>query len=489
MIRFVQHWRPRLALLAAVTAIALAACGSSTPSPSASASPTAGGQSTTAPPASSPAAPKPTPTANPSSSATPAPPAPSATPTTSATPAATTSPTPTPAPASPSPTAAASCDASSVPGPTPSAGTAGTPGNPPAIALRTIAAGLRSPIDLVSPGDGTDRLFIVEQGGTIGIIEDGALLEQPFLDLTSIITSGGERGLLGLAFHPQYRCNGRFFVNYTDLSGDTVVAEYRVSRGSPDRADRDAVARLLHIDQPFANHNGGDLTFGPDGLLYVGMGDGGSGGDPRGNAQRLDTLLGKMLRVDVDHPSDGNAYGIPAGNCSGCPDGALPEIYAYGLRNPWRYTFDRATGDLWIGDVGQNRYEEIDHVTASGGSGANFGWNLMEGRHCFPSGSGCNQSGLTLPIAEYDHSGADCSVTGGYVYRGAAIPRLVGTYLFADYCSGNFRSLDATALSPADVRVLLDTSRNITSFGEDDGGELYVTDVGAGEILKIVPGT
>jgi glucose/arabinose dehydrogenase len=379
------------------------------------------------------------------------------------------------------------CASSSLPQPSPSAGPTGGSGEPPAIALRSLATGLESPIAIVSPGDGTDRLFIVEQGGTIRIIERGALVARPFLDLGSIITSGGERGLLGLAFHPQYRCTGRFFVNYTDDEGDTVVAEYRVSGGDPDRADQDQVARLLHIEQPFSNHNGGDVVFGPDGLLYVGMGDGGSGGDPQGNGQNLAALLGKILRIDVDHPSDGRAYGIPAGNCTGCPSGARPEIYAYGVRNPWRYAFDRATGDLWIGDVGQNRYEEIDHVTASTGSGANFGWNIMEGRHCFP-GTGCDTSGLVLPVAEYDHGQGDCSVTGGNVYRGSAIPRLAGWYLFSDYCSGMIRAIDAAAQSPADILVALASGRNITSFGEDEAGELYVADVSRGEILRIVPG-
>jgi glucose/arabinose dehydrogenase len=363
-------------------------------------------------------------------------------------------------------------------------------GSPPAIALRPIASGFSSPLDIVEPPDGSGRLFVVEQGGTIRIIKGGKVLATPFLDLTARITSGGERGLLGLAFHPAYACNGRFYVNYTDTNGDTVVAEYAVSTANPDRAAVDPVATLLHIDQPFANHNGGDLVFGPDGFLYVGMGDGGSAGDPMGNGQRLDTLLAKLLRIDVDHPASGKPYGIPDGNCAGCAAGALPEIDAYGLRNPWRFSFDRATDDLWIGDVGQGRYEEVDHVPLSVTSGVNFGWNRLEGRHCYPTGNACDRTGVTLPAAEYDHASGDCSITGGFVYRGTKVAGLTGWYLFSDYCSGVIRAVPtgASAADPAEPVVLLDTGRSIVSFGEAADGELYVADIGSGEILEIVAG-
>jgi glucose/arabinose dehydrogenase len=377
-----------------------------------------------------------------------------------------------------------------VPAVTKPAAGANPSGSPPAIALRRIASGFSSPLDIVEPPDGSGRLFVVEQGGRIRIIEAGKVVATPFLDVSARIASGGERGLLGLAFHPAYACNGRFFVNYTDTNGDTVVAEHGVSTTNPDRANPAPVGTLLHIAQPFANHNGGDLVFGPDGFLYVGMGDGGSAGDPKGNGQRLDTFLAKLLRIDVDHPQSGKRYGIPGGNCAGCAAGALPEIYSYGLRNPWRFSFDRATDDLWIGDVGQGRYEEIDHVALSDASGANFGWNRLEGRHCYPSGSGCDRTGVTLPAAEYDHSSGDCSITGGFVYRGSRVNGLAGWYLFSDYCSGVIRAIPASAKAddPAAPTVLLESRRSIVSFGEGADGELYVADIGSGEVLQIVAG-
>ena len=316
----------------------------------------------------------------------------------------------------------------------------------------------------------------------IRIVADGELLAGAHSSTCrDRIRAGGERGLLGLAFHPDYAATAGSSSTTRTTQGDTVVAEYASSATDPDRADPTPVAMLLHIDQPFPNHNGGDLVFGPDGMLYIGMGDGGSGGDPMGNGQRVDTLLGKLLRIDVDHPPTARPTRIPPANCSGCPAGALPEICAYGLRNPWRFTFDRATGDLWIGDVGQGRYEEVDHVPLADASGANFGWNLMEGRHCYPSGNSCDRTGLTLPVAEYDHSAGDCSITGGYVYRGAAFPALAGWYLFSDYCSGRDPRRGCGGPSAgADPTVLLETRGNIASFGEDDAGELYVADTRPG---------
>ena len=243
-------------------------------------------------------------------------------------------------------------------------------------------SGLRDPLALTQAGDGSGRLFVAEQEGAIRIVRDGALIDEPFLDISQRISSGGERGLLGLAFHPDFPTDPRFFVNYTDTSGDTSVSSFVVDPANPDRADPGSEVRLLFIAQPFANHNGGALAFGPDGFLYISTGDGGSGGDPLGNGQSLETLLGKILRIDVDKTEGDRAYAVPADNPFVGQAGALPEIFVFGMRNPWRMSFDRANGDLWIGDVGQNSWEEID-VVRSGTSGQNFGWNLMEGDHCF----------------------------------------------------------------------------------------------------------
>jgi glucose/arabinose dehydrogenase len=355
---------------------------------------------------------------------------------------------------------------------------------PPKIALQEVASGLLAPLGIVASPDGTGRLFVVEQDGTIRILQNDQVLVKPFLDIGKLTAPGGERGLLGLAFHPNYRCNGRFFINYTDTDGNTVVEEYRVSSSDPNVADPTPVAQLLHIDQPFPNHNGGDLVFGPDGDLYIGMGDGGSGGDPMGNGQNVKTLLGKLLRIDVDHPANGKPYSSPADNCKGCPSGALPEIDAYGLRNPWRFTFDRATDDLWIADVGQGNWEEVDHLAAGTVSGDNFGWNRMEGLACYPPGStSCDKTGITLPVAVYDHSKGDCAITGGYVDRGTAIPALQGWYLFSDYCTGTVRVVSSGGGDPS---ILLETHGSDSTFGQDAAGELYLADIAAGTISKIV---
>jgi glucose/arabinose dehydrogenase len=350
------------------------------------------------------------------------------------------------------------------------------------VRLRPVVGGLDAPLLVTAAEDGSGRLFVLEQVGRIRVVADGRLLAEPFLDLGDRVVSGGEQGLLGFAFHPLFERNGRFFVDYTDTSGDTVVAEYRVSDEDADRADPGSERVLLQIDQPFANHNGGHLAFGPDGYLYVATGDGGSAGDPMGNGQRLDTLLGKVLRIDVD-ARGGRAYGIPPDNPFVDREGARPEIWAFGLRNPWRFSFDRETGDLWIGDVGQGSFEEIDHV-AGDEAGVNFGWNVMEGPDCFEPASGCDESGLTMPVAVYGH-GEGCSVTGGFVYRGSRRPELRRAYLYADYCSGRLWGLDAER---ADARpaVLLETGRSISSFGQDEAGELYVTDHAGGEVLLVV---
>jgi glucose/arabinose dehydrogenase len=351
------------------------------------------------------------------------------------------------------------------------------------LGLVPVASGLEAPLFATHAGDGSDRLYVVEQTGAIRIVEDGGVRAQPFLDLGDDIVAGGEQGLLGLAFHPGYPRNGRLFVNYTDLRGDTVVAEYRRAPGDPLRAHPSAARVLLAIDQPFVNHNGGALAFGPDGYLYVATGDGGSAGDPLGNGQALDTLLGKLLRIDVDSDGSG-AYGIPSDNPFVGRDDARAEVWAYGLRNPWRFSFDAGTSTLWIGDVGQSDAEEINRAPAAA-AGLNYGWNIMEGTSCYEPPEGCEHSGLEQPVATYTHA-EGCSVTGGYVYRGSRYPSLAGVYLFADYCSGTIWGFDAARASPSQPVELLSTDRALSSFGVDRAGELYVTDLAAGELLRIV---
>ena len=285
--------------------------------------------------------------------------------------------------------------------------------------MEPFVDGLDSPLAAVNAGDGSGRIFVVEQGGLIRIVRDGKLLPEPFLDVSAEIKSGGERGLLGLAFHPDFPQDPRFFVDYTDTNGDTHVASFTVDAANPDRANAGSEQRLLFVDQPYANHNGGALAFGPDGDLYVALGDGGSGGDPHGNGQKLSTMLGKILRIDVG-AAGATAYTVPPDNPFVSTSGAEPAIFLYGLRNPWRFSFDRATGDLWIGDVGQGAWEEVD-VARAGTSGENYGWNRMEATHCFRPQEGCDESGLTMPVAEYSHSDG-CTVIGGYVYRGSGQP-------------------------------------------------------------------
>lgn len=347
--------------------------------------------------------------------------------------------------------------------------------------LTRLVNGLQRPTYLTHAGDGSGRLFITEQVGRIRLVVNGQLLEQPFLDISSIVGSrASEQGLLSIAFHPRYASNGHFFVNYTDVRGDTVVARYKVS-ADPNIADPESGLVLLTIDQPYANHNGGQLQFGPDGYLYIGMGDGGSAGDPQNNGQRLDTLLGKLLRIDVDSASP---YGIPPDNPFRSRDDAKPEIWAYGLRNPWRFSFDRATGDLYMADVGQNAYEEVDFQPAASGGGENYGWNFMEGNH--PYGGRSNRPEFTPPVAEYSHAEGGCSVTGGYVYRGARLPGLAGIYLFGDYCTGLTWTLYRSAPDTWERRLFLRTNLRISSFGEDEAGELYVLDH-VGAVYRLEP--
>lgn len=351
----------------------------------------------------------------------------------------------------------------------------------PKIRLESAVKGLNQPLGLFHAGDG--RLFIVEQGGTIWIWQNGALLEKPFLDLRDRVTSGGEKGLLGLAFHPKFSENRRFFVNYTSPTGGlhTVIAEFKIG-DLPGEADKNSERILLTIPQPFSNHNGGNIVFGPDGDLYIGMGDGGSANDPHGNAQNLATLLGKMLRIDVDQTAGGKKYAVPPDNPFVNTPGTAPEVWAYGLRNPWRFSFDPQTGFLYAGDVGQNAREEIDVIR----KGGNYGWNVMEGAICTPGVKPtCDKSRFEPPIIDYPRS-EGITVIGGYVYRGKAIPNLVGAYLYGDFGSGRVWALRYDGKSVTARDLLLETGKNIASFGEDEQRELYLVDIG-GEVFKIAP--
>jgi glucose/arabinose dehydrogenase len=335
------------------------------------------------------------------------------------------------------------------------------------LRLEPVATRLSSPLYLTAPANDS-RLFIVEQPGRIRIVKNGELLPTPFLDIRDRLSSGGERGLLSVAFHPNYAANGFLYVNYTDRQGDTRVERYSVST-DPDRADPTTGKLILTVNQPYANHNGGLNLFGPDGMLYIGMGDGGSGGDPQGNGQNRLSLLGKLLRIDVD---GGDPYAIPADNPFAHQDDSKPEIWALGLRNPWRFSFDRAAGLLYIADVGQSRWEEIDIAGAKEG-GLNYGWNRLEGLDCYGR-SECDRTGLTLPIYAYSHS-EGCSVTGGAVYRGTRIPAIAGHYFFADYCEGWIRSFKYDNGAISDRRQWqVGNVGQVLSFGEDAAGELYV---------------
>jgi glucose/arabinose dehydrogenase len=350
------------------------------------------------------------------------------------------------------------------------------------IQLTPVIGGIDSPVAITHAGDGSGRLFITQQTGRIMVFDGQRLLPAPFLDISALITTGGERGLFSVAFHPNYAVNGRFFVNYTDLNGDTVVARYTVS-ADPNVADPASALALLNVPQPFANHNGGQLQFGPDGFLYIGMGDGGSGGDPLNAGQDLTTLLGKMLRIDVD---GGLPYAVPISNPFVTNPAARPEIWALGLRNPWRFSFDRLTGDLFIADVGQNLFEEVNFQPANSAGGENYGWRLMEAGSCFNPALNCNDGSLTLPILQYDHS-VGCSISGGYRYRGQGQPGLAGLFFYADFCTGRIWAASQGASGAWATAELLVTGLQITSFGEDESGEIYVASIGpnAGEVLRI----
>jgi glucose/arabinose dehydrogenase len=362
-------------------------------------------------------------------------------------------------------------------------------GPQPQLSLVSFVSGFTSPVGMEAPNDGTGRLFVVQQGGTIRIIQGGSLLTAAFLDITSKVESGGEEGLLGLAFHPNFGItNRRFFVNYTRrVAGQlqTIISEFAASAADPNLADL-TERQLLVVNQPFVNHNGGQLAFGPDGFLYIGLGDGGGTGDPSGNGQSLTTFLGKILRIDVDSsPASGKEYAIPFDNpfISG---GGLPEIWAFGLRNPWRFSFDPLTSRLFAGDVGQDSFEEVDLITRRG----NFGWKTMEGNHCFFPSTGCDMTGLILPITEYPHDATGgTAVIGGFFYRGANIPALVGTYIFGDLSSGHVWSLREDALGNWQRTLMLTHNLTVSAFGRDTAGELYLVDYGNGAILRVQAGT
>jgi glucose/arabinose dehydrogenase len=344
------------------------------------------------------------------------------------------------------------------------------------VRLARVAT-LDQPLALaVRPGDPT--LYVAEKTGRVVAIRDGHVEQRPVLDLSTQVSLGSEQGLLGLVFSP----DGRFmYVNFTDVNGDTRIDEFRMVDGRPAQASR---REVLFVDQPYSNHNGGDLVFGPDGDLYIGLGDGGSGGDPHGNGQSLSTLLGKMLRISP-RPSGGDPYGIPPDNPLVGRPNARPEIWAYGLRNPWRYSFDRSTGDLWVGDVGQSAWEEIDLQPADAGGGENYGWNALEGSHRF---AGDAPPGSTLPVYEYSHDRGGCVVMGGYVYRGSAIPALRGVYVFADFCLGRLEGLRVRHGRVVDRIQLGQEVQGVTSFGEDASGELYVMSIEGG-LFRVEPAT
>jgi len=342
-----------------------------------------------------------------------------------------------------------------------------------------IVDGLNQPLALTHANDNSNRIFIVEQPGVIRILLGGLLLPAPFLDIQDRVgSSGSEQGLLGLAFHPDYVQNGYFFVNYTNLEGDTIIARYQRSSADENTSDPSSEEILLQISQPFANHNGGQVAFGPDGYLYIGTGDGGSGGDPMGNGQSLNTLLGKILRINVDQ---GNPYAIPAGNPFISGSG-LPEIWAYGLRNPWRFSFDDQTGDLYIADVGQNQWEEVNFSPAGVESGRNYGWNYFEGNHVFSSQPPDTIDAIP-PAAEYSHD-MGCSVTGGLVYRGKRLPEFNGVYFYGDFCSGNVWGLLPDGVDRWVNGLLFPNVTRISSFGADKSGEIYLVDY-TGSILLL----
>ena len=380
------------------------------------------------------------------------------------------------------PASAGGAPGTSAPGPSPSE--APFDAARVSVTLQKIATVPGGPLAFAAPRDGSGRLFVAAKDGRAWLLRDGTVAPDPLLDIRSLVSDGGEQGLLGIAVPPTFPSDPRVFVDYTDVKGNTVVAAYRLAAGQDGRLDPGSVVLILVVDQPFPNHNGGALAFGPDGMLYVSLGDGGSGGDPLGNGQRTDTLLGKLLRLDVSHAAEAaGPYAIPPGNPLVGTAGARPEIWEYGLRNPWRLSFDRTTGDLWIGDVGQNLWEEVD-VDRGDTGGLNFGWNTMEGRHCFSPSRSCTSAGITQPVAEYGHD-AGCTVIGGAVYRGAGQPPLRGGYLYADYCSGTVWAIPATTDGTVKPVTVGKAGSGIAAFGEDADGELVAANLD-GTISRVV---
>jgi glucose/arabinose dehydrogenase len=353
------------------------------------------------------------------------------------------------------------------------------------VSLDPVVEGLDQPLFVTGPADGTGRLYVVEQPGVIRVVENGALRDEPFLDISDRVRSGGERGLLGLAFPPAYG-TGRdeLYVHYSDANGDTMVSSFRATGADLGTADPGSERTILTQKQPYANHNGGWIGFDADGMLLIGLGDGGAGGDPENRASDLSTILGKLLRIDVLGAGD-KPYLIPADNPFVGRDDARPEILHFGLRNPFRDSVDLATGNIWIGDVGQNAWEEVD-VAAADARGLDFGWRRWEGRHCYDEAAGCDETGVTMPVTEYPHADG-CSVIGGVVYHGDAIPALRGAYLFGDYCSGKLWAIDAGLDAAQAPILLLETGRQISSIGMDEAGEVWITDLG-GSLLQLVQG-
>jgi glucose/arabinose dehydrogenase len=371
--------------------------------------------------------------------------------------------------------------------PTPSAAPTPPPiaTDPPSLALEPLVDGLTAPTN-ISPAPG-GQLVVTERSGRILAIEPEVREVTVVADLSDRVTPGtsgsDERGLLGFALHPDWPDAARAFVHYTDRTGATVLAELVGSQvdGVP-RLDPAGERILLRVDQPFGNHNGGQLAFGPDGYLYLGLGDGGSGGDPQGNGQDPGTLLGAILRLDVSEPGVARA----PDDAPFADGGGAPEVHLFGLRNPWRFSFDRLTGELWIADVGQNAYEEVNRVDPVADAGGNLGWNVMEASHCFADAD-CSPEGFIGPVSEYGRD-VGCSVTGGYVYRGAAIEELAGWYLFSDYCAGTILGIPSDVAGLTAPRPLLETGARVSAFGEDSAGELYLADLAGGAIYRIVPG-
>lgn len=352
-----------------------------------------------------------------------------------------------------------------------------------------LTSAFEAPIEITHAGDGSNRLFVAEQSGLIKIYDMNSrqILAEPFLDLSNEVIFNGEQGLLGLVFHPDFAQNGFFYVNYTRPVNDkaeTVIARFQVSASNANQGDAASAQEILTISQPASNHNGGKIAFGPDGYLYIGMGDGGGGGDPSNYAQNPDVLLGKILRIDVDHDLP---YTIPPDNPYAV-SGGRPEIWSLGVRNPWRFSFDRARGDLWMGDVGQGDWEEINFQPADANGGTNYGWRCYEGTHVFSTSPPCNDpdyiANLTMPVFEYGHN-QGLSVTGGFVYRGSLYPALNGSYFFGDFVSGKIWSSYPLLQGFASPQQKLDTSMNISTFGEDESGELYLADYYSGSIYQL----